>query len=560
MIDGTSALKYDFEYRDDIDPVSGAPTIVAIPKTAQAALLNIPYNVINDFEALFERDNLREAWRVMRKNDPFDYQLEVADAILYSCITHKGWFFVVMITRQAGKNEISAFIQQYLLVRGWYFGEPTSGVKFAPVFKPQVQVSMDRLEGADTPDSGGLAGSCVTKGRFRKADGYKYHMGKPRDTNKWAFLSIDPTANVAGQTALTLLEGDEAQDIDGQKWERDAQPMTSFNAATTVLWGVAWTKESFIYTGLQQAHNLEEVVEAEEGVRPKLVFKIDAYRVIAAGNKNYEKAFRNQVARLGIDHIAIQTQYLLNFVDSIGRFFSNEQIARMYNNPFRMRVGPEPGKRYVFSLDAAGQEEKPTNIEDIEVGKHKRDGLALIIGELMPDRTVVPVCLYQFVGQAHSETRKAILSILKHWGIIGGCCDATGVGEALAFYLKEKLPHAEIEAYKFKASGDENKSKLGYTAYAAVMGDQIKVPRRPVTDPQQAELWDELKYQVEQLIREAKKEQKINWYVPSNAQPRKPGHTPHDDLVCALFLLIRAVQFITNPAKRQAGSFDRGIM
>jgi hypothetical protein len=553
----SQVIDVDYDYLEDTDPVSGAPIITAVPKTVKAARAHIPYAAFDNFGDIFQREHLREAWRLMRKNDPFDYQIEIADAILFSALQGLGWYFVIMVTRQAGKNEISAFLQQYILLYGWYFGKPVSGVKFAPVYKPQVQASMDRLEGADTADSGGLAGSILTKKHFRKSDGYKFHMGVPRDTNKWAFLSINPTASIASQTAITLLEGDEAQDIDVNKWERDAQPMGSFNNATTVLWGVAWTKQSFIYQGMQQALLMEEREEARLGYKPKLVFKIDAYKVIAAGNENYKKAFENQLARLGKDHIAIQTQYLLNFIDSIGVFFSAEQLARMYSGDYRMRVGPAPGGVYLWSLDIAGQEENPTTTDDVEVGKHKRDGLVLTIGELYRDGTIVPVCLYQWVGQAHSRMRDLLPRIIKHWGCIGGVADATGIGEPLAYYLKETLSNQVVEAYKFKAQGDENKSKLGYLAYEYTSNDILKIPHRPINDPQQAELWDELKYQVEHLIREAKKQQAINWYVPSNAEPRKPGHTPHDDLATSLFLLVRAAHMIKDPKMRQAKAFDR---
>jgi len=556
MIKG-QVLETEFDYLEDTDPVSGAPIITAVPKTVNAAKQGIPYETLTDFGDIFKRENLREAWRLMRKNDPFDYQIEIADGILFSCLQGLGWFFVIMVTRQAGKNEISAFLQQYILLYGWYFAKPVSGVKFAPVYKPQVQASMDRLEGADTDDSGGMAGSVLTKTHFRKSDGYKYHIGTPRDTNQWVFLSINPTASIASQTARTLLEGDEAQDIDVNKWERDAQPMGSFNNATTVLWGVAWTKQSFIYQGMQQALDMEERLEVQLGYRPKLVYKVDAYKVIASGNDNYRKAFQNQLARLGVDHIAIQTQYLLNFVDSIGVFFSAEQLARLYSNNFRMRVGPAPGHVYIWSLDIAGQEEDPTTTDDVEIGKHKRDGMALTIGELYGDGTLVPVCLYQWVGQAHTKMRNLIPKILKHWGTIGGVADATGIGEPLAYYLKETLSNQVVEAYKFKAQGDENKSKLGYLAYDYVANDILKVPHRPTDDLQQAELWDELKYQAEKLIREAKKQQAINWYVPGNSIPRKPGHVPHDDMITSLFLLVRAAHMIKDPKMRQAKAFDR---
>ena len=555
----TSNLAYnvtEFDYRSDIDPISGAPTLVAVPKTVNAARQGVPYNVLNNIEDLFLRENLREAWRLLRKNDPFDYQIEIADAIIYSALNGLGWYMVIMVTRQAGKNEISAFVQQYLLLYGYYFGTPISGVKFAPVHKPQVQASMDRLEGAAIADSGGLAGSSLTRTRWRKSDGYKYHIGPPRDSNKWAFLSINPASNVASQTAFTLLEGDEAQDIDANKWERDAAPMGSFNNATTVLWGVAWTKESFIYQGMQQALAMEERLEAQLGYRPRLVFKINA-DVVKQVNENYRKAYENAVARLGKDHIAIKTQYDLEFIDSIGKFFSGEQNARMYANSYRMRVGPEPGKVYIWSLDCAGQEEDVTTTDETAIGEHKRDAVDLVIGELHKDGTVVPVCIYQWVGQAHSKLRELIPRILKHWGTIGGTGDATGVGEPLVYHLKETLKTQEVEAYKFKAFGDENKSKLGYLAYEYVKNDLFKVPRRPIDDQEQAELWDEAKWQLEHLIREAKKQQQINWYVPSNAKPRKPGHVAHDDIATAFFLLIRAAFMIKNPGARQANAFDR---
>lgn len=158
----TYEYQTEFTYVADTDPLTGAPVMTAIPQTVRAAKQGIPYNVLSNFGDLFKRENLREAWRLLRKNDPFDYQIQVADAILYSCLNGLGWYFVVQITRQAGKNEISAFLQHYLLLYGWYFGVPVSGVKFAPVYKPQIQASMDRLEGAPTLDSGGLAGSVIT--------------------------------------------------------------------------------------------------------------------------------------------------------------------------------------------------------------------------------------------------------------------------------------------------------------------------------------------------------------------------------------------------------------
>ena len=147
--------------------------------------------------------------------------------------------------------------------------------------------------------------------------------------------------------------------------------------------------------------------------------------------------------------------------------------------------------------------------------------------------------------------------IIRYWGAIGGVCDGTGIGEPLAYHLKELFDRNNdglVEAYKFKAAGDESKSKLGYLAYDFNHNDLIKVPKAP-EDPDQLELWKELRWQVEHLTREAKRQQTINFYVPANAEPRKPGHVPHDDLVMALFLLMRAARNI-DPNTGKATAFE----
>ena len=49
------------------------------------------------------------------------------------------------------------------------------------------------------------------------------------------FLSAEPAANVVGHTASLLLEVDEAQDVDAEKFDREFRPMAATTNATTVL-------------------------------------------------------------------------------------------------------------------------------------------------------------------------------------------------------------------------------------------------------------------------------------------------------------------------------------
>lgn len=141
-------------------------------------------------------------------------------------------------------------------------------------------------------------------------------------------------------------------------------------------------------------------------------------------------------------------------------------LARMYSGGFEMQVEPVKGHKYIWACDVAGQEEETTDVE-ASVGIHKRDALTFIVGDLLRDGTVVPICLYQWVGKQHSKVRDMLPKIIRYWGAIGGVCDGTGIGEPLAYHLKELFDRNNdglVEAYKFKAAGDESKSKLGYLA------------------------------------------------------------------------------------------------
>jgi hypothetical protein len=72
------------------------------------------------------------------------YQLEVARAVVRSVVRGEGVTFTVLFPRQAGKNELSAQLEAFLLFR--HQGTGGSIVKAAPTFRPQIVNSMRRLE------------------------------------------------------------------------------------------------------------------------------------------------------------------------------------------------------------------------------------------------------------------------------------------------------------------------------------------------------------------------------------------------------------------------------
>ena len=160
------------------------------------------------------------------------YQLEAARAIAASVLDHQGLTFTVVFPRQAGKNELSAHLEAFLLRH--YRWKGGSIVKAAPTFRPQVVHSILRLEQ--------LLGEPLTDCSWHRVQGFILRLERA----SCSFYSAQPTANVVGATASLLLEGDEAQDLDQQKWDKDLSPMAASGAATRVLYGTPWTDDTLL--------------------------------------------------------------------------------------------------------------------------------------------------------------------------------------------------------------------------------------------------------------------------------------------------------------------------
>ncbi|NBQ63089.1 MAG: hypothetical protein EBU40_12520, partial [Proteobacteria bacterium] len=79
-------------------------------------------------------------------------------------------------------------------------------------------------------------------GKVKRAHGYRLAVGNAEAI----FLSASPTAHVAGATASLLLEIDEGQDVDFDKYTRDFRPMAAAANATTVIYGTAWTPDTVV--------------------------------------------------------------------------------------------------------------------------------------------------------------------------------------------------------------------------------------------------------------------------------------------------------------------------
>jgi hypothetical protein len=153
------------------------------------------------------------------------YQELVYETVLASVRAGAGRTFSVMVARQGGKNELSARLELAMLCS--HVLKDVDAVKCAPTFSPQAKVSLrrlwSRLRALRPPYTMALE------------DGYIVRLGRARQV----FLSAEPGANVAGHTCHTLLEVDEAQDVDAEKFDKDFRPMAATTNATTVYYGTA---------------------------------------------------------------------------------------------------------------------------------------------------------------------------------------------------------------------------------------------------------------------------------------------------------------------------------
>lgn len=358
------------------------------------------------------------------------YQLAPARAILESVLTGAGRTFAVMMSRQAGKNELSAQLEAYLL--NLYQRKGGNIVKASPTFKPQTVNSILRLTDHLVNHWNGH--------RFRKREGYIIELGKARGF----FFSAEPTANVVGATADVLLEADEAQDIAQVKWDKDFSPMGASTNVTTVFYGTAWTRTSFL---AQTAQFLEEL-QAEDGIQR--VFRVPC-DMVEQEVPAYGTYVAKQVRRLGRTHPLVRSQYYLETIDDTGGLFTPERQRLMHGSHPR-RVTPQTGHRYALLIDVGGEDENPGGVlERMLLQNPRRDATAITVVEVVIDRQKIPYERLYFVQDRHlrlgtkfTAIQGHILRLAEFWHAQWVVVDATGIGAGLASFLARPLGHKLI--------------------------------------------------------------------------------------------------------------------
>ncbi len=398
------------------------------------------------------------------------YQAAPAQAIVDSVLAGRGDTFAVMMSRQAGKNETAAHVEAFLLNACRRRGGTL--VKAAPTFRPQALISMRRLEAL-------LAASPLR--RPAREQGYILRLGEARAM----FLSAGGQANVVGATANILLEADEAQAIDEDKWNGDFRPMGASTNVTCVLWGTAWTA----HTLLARTIRALRWAEARDGRRR--VF-LTPWTEVAAAVPAYGRYVRGEIERLGAQHPLIRSQYLLEEIDEEARLFPAATRALMRGSHPRQQ-GPTEGREYALLVDVGGEVEGAAALSGTELreAQPRRDSTALTVVEVARTPLGLPSYLavdrLRWTGRAHLELAGAIATLADLWGARRVVVDATGLGAGLASLLTRTL-RDRVTPFVFTAV---SKSALGW-GFLGICGSGRFLDHRDDGSPDQAQFWREV--------------------------------------------------------------------
>ncbi|MBN1691411.1 MAG: hypothetical protein JW901_10335 [Dehalococcoidia bacterium] len=436
------------------------------------------------------------------------YQLEIARAVLGSIQDNLGLTFSVEIARQGGKNELSAHIEVLLLTL--FMAAGGSAVKCSPTFKPQTVISMSRLK--QRLDDFGFGGAWISE------MGYIIRLGSARQV----FLSAEESSSVVGHTADLLLEIDESQDVSKEKYTKEFRPMASSVNATTVHYGTTWD-DSTLLEEIKQS-NLD--LEKRDGLRRH--FRFD-WQEVSRYNQNYRSFVEAERSRLGGDHPLFLSQYALLPVRTGGGFLSRSQIGQLTGLHSRLLCRESADKIYVAGIDLAGEAEVT---EELELTVGGRDAAVITIAEvsfspvsdIVEDPQIRVVEHYCWVGKKHPELYRMMVDILRNtWRCSSVAVDATGVGEAVASFLRHAL-RGRVAPFKFTQA---SKSALGFNFLAAVNSGRLKLYAGDGSDD-----YRELMFELGRARSVCRPNQTINFYVdPAEG---------HDDYLMSLALCVEA--------------------
>lgn len=376
------------------------------------------------------------------------YQLEPAKAILKSITEKRGDTIVLIISRQAGKDELLANLLSYLTT---LFSHREVGIVVAnPTYKPQTINAIMRFENR-------LKANLLTKSSWKKRSDYMRMIGQATVS----FLSGDKSANVVGAVASLLLVINEAQDITPAKYDKDFAPMVASTNATRLIVGTVWTSDTL----LAREEDAARAAEKEDGVRRVFLYTSDVVRKIVP---NYGQFVDAEVKKLGRQHPLVRTQYFCERIDNQAGMFNTARRALMLGDQ-PAQEEPTQGHIYSLCIDVGGMDEALLNLDGM--GNPGRDSTTFTIANVdLSSLETLQAPIYRAVkrdswqGLSHIDAFGRLCQIIDLWQPMYIVIDATGVGEGLWAMLAKKYG-ARVIPIKFT---QQAKSEMGW-GYLAII-------------------------------------------------------------------------------------------
>ncbi len=371
----------------------------------------------------------------------YPYQAAAAKAIVKSVFARDGKTFVLIFSRQSGKDEMLAIITLFLMFRFYELGADM--VIAQPTYKPQTINAMERVK---------KRGVNFGK-RIGRTAGYIMRLGMARAS----YFSAEPTASQVGATADRLLIMNEAQDIEPAVYDKRFSPMAASGYATKVFSGTSWTSQTL----LAREKRAAEIAQRKDGIQR--VFLVDADQV-ARSNQFYGLHVADEISKHGRNHPFIRTQYYCEEIDAQAGMFNAARMALMAADQPAHEM-PLEGVIYGFTLDIAGQDESVMTGADAPLTNPGRDAISLsIIAIDLSALETLQAPIYrvvhrrQWIGQNHLTIFGALKSLADTWRPQWLVIDATGVGEGLWAMLDKAYP-TRVVPVKFS---QQTKSEIGW--------------------------------------------------------------------------------------------------
>ena len=425
------------------------------------------------------------------------YQMEIARAVIHSVVNNQGLTFTVEIARQGGKNELSAHLELLLLTL--HMAKGGNIIKCSPTFKPQTIISLERLK--QRLDDFGFAGI------YRTCLGYMVELGSARVI----FLSAEESSSVVGHTADILLEIDEAQDVNKEKYSKELRPMGSAQNATTVLYGTTWDDATL----LEEMKQINLELERKDGI--KRHFRFD-WQEVGRHNPYYLKFVEGERQRLGEEHPLFRTQYALLPIAGAGRLLSRQQLALILGDHSR-QAQPQRKKTYLAGIDLAGE-------------GTGHDSTVITIAEVEAAASGEPLLRiveqYEWKGTPYHQLYPQMLQLFKSWNCYKVAVDATGMGQPIASLLTKELG-SRIIPFTFT---QKSKSELGFELLSFINSGRLKLYRQDGSNEHR-----ETMFELERARVQYRPNHTMNFYVePSEG---------HDDFLASLGLVVWAAKDFT---------------